>query len=169
MGFGGSNQPSLLYLLTNFPVVNMWKAQRDARNESKRRPVDSNSRDHQPTHPFPVEAPLKTPMNSQGTYCTVQSRHPPVSFYRGRRFFRTVGTGMCHRLSCCANVGGTFVRRSPTTRWMMLKKCSTLLSHGVQRSRNCLSKLALLSKKIGATTLAYSALQKRHGGTRRQL
>ena len=82
MGFGGSNQPSLLYLLTNFPVVNMWKAQRDARNESKRRPVDSNSRDHQPTHPFPVEAPLKTPMNSQGTYCTVQSRHPPVSFYR---------------------------------------------------------------------------------------
>jgi hypothetical protein len=33
---------------------------------------------------------------------------------------------------------------------MMLKKRSTLPSHGVQRSRNCLSKLALLSKKIGA-------------------
>ena len=88
---------------------------------------------------------------------------------RGRRFFRTVGTGMCHRLSCCANVGGTFVRRSPTMRWMMLKKCSTLLSRCVQRSRNCLLKPALLSKKIGATILAYSALQKRHGGTRRQL
>jgi hypothetical protein len=33
---------------------------------------------------------------------------------------------------------------------MMLKKRLTLPSHGIQRSRNCLSKLALLSTKLGA-------------------
>jgi hypothetical protein len=77
-----------------------------------------------------------------GRYGGMRMRVREYETLSGRRF-RSVGSWEWHRLSCIANVGATslaeIVRRSPTTRWMMLKKRSTLPSHGVQRSRNCLS------------------------------